>query len=84
MKPLSKQWTESEIARLKELAAKGASTMRCSAALGRSSSSVSKMARTLGFELAGVRAVKASNRQKIAEAEKSLPPGSRRNDGTFA
>lgn len=84
MKPLSRQWTEAEIARLRELAAKGATVLRASAALSRSSSSVTKMARTLGLELAGVRAAKAINRQKIAAAEKLLRPGSRRNDGSFA
>jgi len=79
-----RQWTSDDIEKLKRLAESGASVMRCSAALGRSSSSVTKTARTLGLQLAGVRAVKATNREKIAAAEKSMPPGSRRNDGTFA
>lgn len=79
-----RQWTSDDIEKLKRLAECGASVVRCSAALGISSSSATKMAGTLGPQLAGVRAVKAINREKIVAAEKSLPPGLRRNDTALA
>jgi hypothetical protein len=45
-----------------ELAEGGATLMRASAALGRSSTSVQKKARSLGKEFAGVRKVRADLR----------------------
>jgi len=53
MKPLTRRWTAQEIEKLKKLAAEGASVMRCAAALNRSGHSVTKAARTLGFDLRG-------------------------------
>lgn len=83
MKPLVRPWTDSDVRKLKDLMSKGASAVRCSAALNRSVSSVKKMARSLGGELLGVRELKADRRKKLAEAEKVLRPGHQRNDGTF-
>ncbi|QUS40674.1 hypothetical protein RPMA_18930 [Tardiphaga alba] len=82
MKPVVRRWTDEEIEKLKALAAQGASALRCSAALNRSSSSVTKTASKLGVELRGVRAVKADYRQEVEKAERDLPKGSRRNDGS--
>lgn len=83
MKPVVRQWTESDIQRLRELMDKGASAIRVSAALNRSLSSVKKMARQLGGDLAGVRDLKADRKKRLQEAELVLRPGQRRNDGTF-
>lgn len=84
MKPITRPWTEAEIARLRELAASGASAARASSALGRKTSAVTKQARKLGLHLAGVREVKAKNKDKIDLAEQGLRPGQRKNDGSYA
>jgi hypothetical protein len=84
MRDLVRQWTESDVQKLKELTDKGASVIRVSAALNRSQSSVKKMARQLGGELVSVRDLKAGHRKRLANAEKALRPGQRRNDGTYA
>lgn len=83
MKPVVRQWTESDIQKLKELMDKGASAIRVSAALNRSLSSVKKMARQLGGDLAGMRDLMAERKKRLEEAERVLRPGQRRNDGTF-
>lgn len=83
MKPVVRRWTAEEFDRLKKLAADGASVMRCAAALNRSGHSVTKAARTLGFELKGMRTMKVAHKRQIEEAERSLPIGARRNDGTY-
>ncbi len=57
-----KPWTPEDVTRLIELAEGGATLMRASAALGRSSTSVQKKARSLGKEFAGVRKVRADLR----------------------
>ena len=83
MKPLVRRWTADEIEKLRTLMEKGVSAARCAAALKRSEQSVKKAARLLGGDLAGVRAIRARSRQAIAAAERDLPPGARRNNGTF-
>jgi len=83
MKPIVRQWTESDIQKLKELMERGVSAIRVSAALNRSLSSVKKMARQLGGDLAGVRDIRADRRKRVEEAERVLRSGQRRNDGTY-
>ena len=52
-------WTEEEIARLIELAERGASVVRAAAGLHRRTNVVAKKAREIGKPLKGARAVKA-------------------------
>lgn len=61
-KPLTKKWTEEDVARLIELADSGATLTRAAAALGRNSASVQKQARSLGKHLPGIREVRADLR----------------------
>lgn len=82
MFPLTRRWTNEDIAKLKLMAAAGHSATRCAAALKRKVGSVKKQARLLGCELPGVRAVRAEQRTKISDAEKVLPTGARRYDGS--
>lgn len=65
-RPLSRPWTDEDLVKLKQLAESGATRMRAAAALNRASSSVVKKARELGFELPGVRAVRAGLRDADA------------------
>jgi hypothetical protein len=81
-KPLVKVWAVEEIERFKRLITEGYSVSRCSAALNRPSNSIKNQARKLGFVMRGTRAVKAEQRARIADAEKNLPPGSQRFDGS--
>lgn len=80
---LIRQRTAEEMEKLKTLIGAGASAMRCSAALKRNEGSVKKQAKTLGLSVAGGREVAAKARARIAEAEKSLPRGDRKFDGSF-
>lgn len=59
---ITRPWTEEDVARLKDLAASGATLMRASAALNRNGSSVQKKARSLGIKFSGVRQVRADLR----------------------
>jgi hypothetical protein len=61
---LAKAWDVEDIAKLKDLAEKGASALRASAALGRPITSVRRKAFDLGVSLAGVRKVRADLRGK--------------------
>jgi hypothetical protein len=61
-RPTSRSWTEADIARLRELSAKGASLTRAAAALNRKTNSVAKIARMHGISLAGTRQLKAAIR----------------------
>lgn len=79
-----KHWTPEDIDKLKELAGKGASALRCAAALKRNQGSVKKQARALGIVLPGVRAVRATTKARIAEAERDLPRELQRFDGSYA
>jgi hypothetical protein len=81
-KPLSKAWSDEECARLMQMVRAGASVTRCSAAFDRPTNSVRNQARRLGTPFAGSRANKAAKMAKIAAAEKLLPPGSQRYDGS--
>jgi hypothetical protein len=58
----SRSWTESDIARLRELSAQGASIARAAAALNRKTSQVAKVARLHGISLVGTRELKAAIR----------------------
>lgn len=80
-KPLSRPWSEDDIARLKQLAADGASATRCTAVLHRPTSSILLKARKLGLPSLGVRAAKARHKAKEAAALSKLPPSLRRDDG---
>jgi hypothetical protein len=60
--PTKRSWTDADIARLRELSAKGASVARAAAALNRKMTSVTKMARLHGIPLAGTRQLKAAIR----------------------
>lgn len=62
-RPLSKTWTDEDIAKLRALAAQGATRLRAAAALRRGTNSIQKKARELGLELPGVRATKAAVRE---------------------
>lgn len=58
----SRSWTDSDIARLKQLAAQGASINRAAAALNRKTAAVTRFARRNGIDLAGTRQLKAAIR----------------------
>jgi hypothetical protein len=62
MKQVVRPWTDADIARLRELAAGGATAMRAAAALGRNSNAVKKMAREHELKLVGTREAKAAIR----------------------
>jgi hypothetical protein len=62
-RPLTRQWTTEDIAKLISLVESGASLARASAALGRNGNSVQKKARQLGLRFPGARAVRASLRE---------------------
>jgi hypothetical protein len=83
-KPLTRRWDEAEIARLRALAASGASAARASSALARKITSVTKMARKLGLHFAGVRELKAASKARNELAERDLRRGQRKNDGSYA
>lgn len=59
----SRSWTESEIARLRELSNQGASVNRAAAALNRRTEAVRKQCRARGIELIGTRQAKATIRE---------------------
>jgi hypothetical protein len=61
--PTKRSWTDADIARLRDLSAKGASIARAAAALNRKMTSVTKMARLHGIPLAGTRQLKAAIRE---------------------
>ncbi|RYH67988.1 MAG: hypothetical protein EON54_03245 [Alcaligenaceae bacterium] len=69
----SRSWTEADIARLRELSAKGASVTRAAAALNRKTTAVTKLARMHGIPLAGTRQLKATLRALDPKAAFSLP-----------
>jgi hypothetical protein len=81
-RPLTRAWTDEECARLQQMVQSGASVSRCSAAFNRPTNSVRNQARRLGTPFAGSRATKAVKMAKINAAEKSLPPGAQRYDGS--
>lgn len=81
-KPITHPWSDDEIALLKKLIANGVSAPRCSAVFKRPIISIRNKARSLGLKLMGVRETKAKYRAKLAKAERELPPGSWRNDGS--
>ncbi|CAN5261070.1 hypothetical protein BH11PSE4_BH11PSE4_24690 [soil metagenome] len=81
-KPLTKAWTDEECARLIDMVKAGASVSRCSAAFNRPTNSVRNQARRLGTPFPGSRATKAIKMAKINAAEKHLPPGAQRYDGS--
>ena len=62
MRPITKKWTEDDIARLSVLLDEGATLLRAASALNRGTSSVQKKARELGKSFAGVRKVRANLR----------------------
>jgi hypothetical protein len=64
-------WTESEITRLKELSAKGASVVRAAAALNRTTKAVMRASRIHGIRLAGHRQIKAAIRALDAQMASS-------------
>jgi GcrA cell cycle regulator len=80
---LVRRWTNEDLLKLKAMAAAGASAMKIAAALRRKVSSVKKYARDLGIELPGMRDVRNNQRSKISAAEKDLPSGAQRYDGSF-
>jgi hypothetical protein len=82
-KPITSPWTDNDILRLRQLISEGASAARCSAALNKPISSITIRARKLGLPLIGKRAAKARFRAKLADAEKQLPRGAQRNDGSY-
>jgi hypothetical protein len=82
-KLITSPWTDEETSRLKQLVMDGASPARCSAALNKPISSVTIRARKLGLPLVGKRAAKANFRAKLADAERGLPRGAQRNDGSY-
>ncbi|MDB5502638.1 MAG: hypothetical protein JWR89_2540 [Tardiphaga sp.] len=84
MKPLVRSWCEADLARLRQMVLAGASVSRCSAALNRPTNSVRNQARRMGVPFPGIRAVKATQKMKIAAAERTLSPGSLRYDGSRA
>jgi hypothetical protein len=65
-RPLTRQWTDEEVAKLTRLLESGATLARASGALNRNGSSVQKKARELGLKFPGVRAVRASLRESGA------------------
>lgn len=74
-RPLSRVWTEDDLAKLLRLSEAGATLMRASAALDRPSSSVQQKARELGFKLPGLRDVRSDLR-----ASNPANPNPRKND----
>jgi hypothetical protein len=58
----SRSWTEADVAKLRELSAKGASVVRAAASLNRKTTAVMKIARRHGISLAGTRQLKAAIR----------------------
>ncbi|MDO9439685.1 MAG: hypothetical protein Q7T73_02225 [Beijerinckiaceae bacterium] len=70
--PTSRSWTEADIARLRELSAKGASITRAAAALNRKTAAVAKIARLNGIPLAGTRQLKAKLRALYPKAAFAL------------
>lgn len=60
--PISRTWTDEDIAKLRDLAARGATRLRAAAALGRGTASIQKKARELGLSFPGTRETKASAR----------------------
>jgi hypothetical protein len=80
--PLTKAWSVEDCARLIQMVRAGVSVTRCSAAFNRPTNSVRNQARRLGVPFPGARAAKAVKMAKIAAAEKSLPPGAQRYDGS--
>jgi hypothetical protein len=81
-RPITRPWSDDDIALVTRLVADGVSASRCSAVLKRPISSVRVKARSLGLKLMGIRETKAKYSAKLAEAERKLPPGSWRNDGS--
>lgn len=61
-------WTPDQLARLKHLAESGASVIRISAAINKSSSSIRQKAKELGVEIRSIRDIRA----RIREAELGL------------
>ena len=82
-KPITAPWSDDEIIRLRQLVSEGASPARCSAALNKPINSITIRARKLGLPLVGKRAAQAKFRAKLADAEKRLPRGAQRNDGSY-
>lgn len=82
-KSITKIWSDEDIARWSRMIDAGASISRCSVALDCPTSSVRIQARKMGKPFPDIRLVKARQRTKIAEAERNLPPGSWRYDGTM-
>jgi hypothetical protein len=60
--PTKNSWTPEELARLTELAERGASVLRAAAALNRKTTVIQKKARELRISLAGVRKVRSDLR----------------------
>lgn len=58
--PITRRWTEEDIAHLLQLIEEGATLMRAAAALNRGTASVQKKARSLGKQFDGVRQVRAN------------------------
>ena len=73
-RPLTRQWTNEDVAKLTQLIESGATLTRASAALNRNGNSVQKKARQLGLLFPGVRAVRASLRESGA-----IEPGPKRS-----
>ena len=63
-------WTPDQVARLKELAAAGASPIRIAAALNRPIAGVRAGARELGIEIRTVKAIRAKMKEAEREAGK--------------
>lgn len=82
MKPIVKSWSAEDIERLRQMVLDGASVTRCSAAFNRPTNSVRNQARRMRIPFVGIRVTKAAQKLKIAAAERMLPPGSLRYDGT--
>jgi hypothetical protein len=82
-KPITSPWSDEEVVRLRTLVSEGASPARCSAALNKPINSITIRARKLGLPLIGKRAAKANYRARLADAERALPRGSQRNDGSY-
>lgn len=61
-RPITRKWTDADIARLIALSEQSSSLIRAAAALNRNTASVQKMARQLGRHFPGVRETKAGLR----------------------
>lgn len=68
---LKTSWTDNQIARLKELAAAGASPIKVAAAVNRPIATVRAKARELGIELRTIGEIRAKMRKAESEARKS-------------